>query len=489
MKKRNKRGTKQSKPSTDDILKIVMLQLMKNNKQQPTRTNPLEEKIIYGTQENNREEISKLKDTIITELQNRNAAISRVPLLMGTDSKNDDEVLDLIDKADRDPRAAYKLAKIAPKLKNYYNEAFEEGKSELLVELSDARNEIERIAKQKDDFENEFIRMNDEQNELMERLSLIHIDNDNKTKQNEKLIISINKMNDELTTRKNEMKNINDLMQKKQIAIEKNEKKIMDYESEIKKLYDDIIKHKNDANVTKEDLDKIKSEKKHYESMLELTRKTNDELKDSNDELSIKFENLRPKYKDAKRKIAILENNFDKIVAISEEGKKEIEEQKQTIKGYEKDAGELVKNLPTYEDIEKHIKLMNRETPDKYESFKNEADKNFNALFEEYNGVKSINLFLKKINSDLGLKNRKLTHDYIQNISYRLVANSKYKLGDKYESIKDIKKAYSDWVNDDGDDEEEEEINFEPRRSSRIYQATLAREASDEVEKRRSKKK
>ena len=53
-----------------------------------------------------KEDISKIKDLVIHALQNRNES-----------KYNDGEILEMIDKADQDPRKAYELVKVAPKLK------------------------------------------------------------------------------------------------------------------------------------------------------------------------------------------------------------------------------------------------------------------------------------------------------------------------------------------------------------------------------------
>ena len=139
LNKRN-RNKEKGEPSVNDLLKIILVQMIKGKQktsyadyfahQQPTfgfeqhNEQQNKEEIIK-----NKEDISKIKDLEIHTLQNRNES-----------KYNDGEILEMIDKADQDPRKAYELVKVAPKLRDYLENAFKAGESTLLGELTEAKD-------------------------------------------------------------------------------------------------------------------------------------------------------------------------------------------------------------------------------------------------------------------------------------------------------------------------------------------------------------
>ena len=86
----------------------------------------------------------------------------------------------------------------------------------------------------------------------------------------------------------------------------------------------------------------------------------------------------------------------------------------------------------------------------------------------------------------MGLKKRRSVDDNLKNISSRLAINKRKKLGDEY-NFKKIIEEWQKWNDDKGDepDEKEEEEITEISRNPNIYVPTLARQASEELQRRR----
>ena len=86
----------------------------------------------------------------------------------------------------------------------------------------------------------------------------------------------------------------------------------------------------------------------------------------------------------------------------------------------------------------------------------------------------------------MGLNKRRSVNDNFKDISSRLAINKSKKLGDEY-NFKKIIEEWKKWNDDRGDepDEKEEEETIEISRNPNIYVPTLARQASEELQRRR----
>ena len=121
-----------------------------------------------------------------------------------------------------------------------------------------------------------------------------------------------------------------------------------------------------------------------------------------------------------------------------------------------------------------------------YDDYKELESKYYNELTQEIKQQKGRGEFLRYINGKMGLNKRRSVDDNLKNISSRLAINKRKKLGDEY-NFKKIIEEWQKWNDDkvDEPDEKEEEEITEISRNPNIYVPTLARQASEELQRRR----
>ena len=121
-----------------------------------------------------------------------------------------------------------------------------------------------------------------------------------------------------------------------------------------------------------------------------------------------------------------------------------------------------------------------------YDDYKELESKYYNELIKNIPKEKGNNHFLKYINGKMGLNKRQSFENNLKNIASRLAINKSKKLGDEY-NFKKIIEEWKNWNDDRGDepDEKEEEETIEMSRNPNIYVSTLARQASEELQRRR----